>query len=208
MKVQIVRNADKVMKKNKKELYIPKLEELENEIEREKYKLKYKKTLKSTINTLIIVVAISSLLSTLLFPVLKIYGKSMTPTLIEGDIVLCVKKSNFEHGDIIAFYYNNRILIKRVIGVSSDWINIDEEGNVYVNDILLEEPYIEEKSYGETDIEYPYQVPENSYFVLGDSRSSSIDSRNSIVGTIPKENVIGEILIKLWPIKRIGITKT
>lgn len=195
------------MKKNKRALFIPTREELEKELKREKYKLKYKKTLKSTIYALVIVVAISSLLSTLLFPVLEIYGKSMYPTLIEGDIVLCIRKSKLEHGDIIAFYYNNRILIKRVIGVPSDWINIDEEGNVYVNDILQEEPYLEEKSYGETNIEYPYQVPEDTYFVLGDARETSIDSRNTIIGTIQKEDIIGEILIKLWPIDRIGVTK-
>lgn len=195
------------MKQNRKEVYIPTEEELKKELSREKYKLKYKKTLKSTIYTLIIVMAISSLLSTLLFPVLKIYGKSMTPTLVNGDIVLCVKKTKLEHGDVIAFYYNNNILIKRVVGISSDWINIDKEGTVYINDILLEEPYVEEKTYGEADIEYPYQVPEDSYFVLGDSRQSSIDSRNSEVGTISKEDIIGKVIIKLWPMKRIEIIK-
>lgn len=193
--------------KKKKEIYIPTKEELEKELQREKYKLKYKKTLKSTIYALIIVIAVSSLLSTLLFPVLEIYGVSMSPTLTQGDIVLCVKKSKLEHGDIIAFYYNNKILIKRVIGVSSDWIKIDKEGNVYVNDTLIEEPYVKEKSYGETDIEYPYQVPEDSYFVLGDDRESSIDSRNRVIGTISKEYIIGKIIFKLLPIKKIGITK-
>lgn len=193
------------MKINKKELCIPTREELEKELSREKYILKYKKTLKSTIYALIIVVAISSFLSTLLFPVLEIYGTSMSPAMSQGDIVLGVKKSKFEHGDIIAFYYNNKILIKRIIGVSSDWINIDEEGNVYVNDILIEEPYTKEKSYGESDVEYPYQVPEDSYFVLGDERLLSIDSRNTIIGTIPKENIIGKIIFKLWPIKNIEI---
>ena len=191
---------------NKKEIYIPTKEELEKELSREKYKLKYKKTLKSTIYAIIIVISISSLLSTLLFPVLEIYGKSMNPTLSEGDIVLCVKKSNIKKGDIIAFYYNNKILIKRVIGVSSDWINIDEEGNVYVNNTLLEESYVDKKNYGETNIEYPYQVPEESYFVLGDDRLTSIDSRNTIISSVPKENVIGKIIFKLWPIKNIGKT--
>jgi len=194
----------KIINKIKK-IYIPTKEEIEKELTREKYKLKYKKTLKSTIYTLLIVVAISSLLSTLLFPVLEIYGKSMSPTLTEKDIVLCIRKTNFKRGDIIAFYYNNKILIKRVIGISSDWINIDEEGNIYVNNILLEEPYIKEKYYGESDIEYPYQVPEESYFVLGDERTSSIDSRSTIIGTVPKENIIGKIIFKLWPIKNIGI---
>lgn len=192
--------------KKEKEYVLPTTKELEEELLKLKYKSKYKKILKSTICTLIIVVAISSLLSTLLFPVLEIYGKSMSPTLSEGDIVLSIKKSNFKQGDIIAFYYNNKILIKRVVGVPFDWVNIDKEGNVYVNDKLLEEPYVKEKSYGETDIEYPYQVPEDSYFVLGDERLSSIDSRNTIIGAIPKENIIGKIIFKLWPIKNICIT--
>ena len=185
------------MKKSEKELVIPTKKEIEKELSREKYKLKYKKTLKSTIYALLIVVAISSLLSTLLFPVLEIYGKSMYPTLTEGEIVLCIRKSKLKHGDIIAFYYNNKILIKRVIGVSSDWINIDDKGDVYVNDILLDEPYIKEKKYGETNIEYPYQVPEDSYFVLGDDRKTSVDSRNTIIGAIKKENIIGKIIFKL-----------
>ena len=193
------------MKRNKKEIYIPTKEELEIELKRETYKKKYKKTLKSTIYTLIVVVAFSSLLSTLLFPVLEIYGSSMSNTLSEGDIVLSMRKSSFKSGDIIAFYHNNKILIKRVIGVPSDWINIDEEGNIYVNDILIEEPYIKEKIRGETDIEYPYQVPDNSYFVLGDDRSSSLDSRTSLIGTIKKENIIGKIILKLWPINKVGI---
>jgi len=195
------------MKKNKRKLFVPTKEELEKELSREKYKIRYKQMLKSTVYTLVIVIAISSLLSTLLFPVLKIYGKSMSPTLTLGDIVLCMKKSTYYNGDIIALYYNNKILIKRVIGVASDWIDIDDEGNVFVNDILLEESYVKEKSNGETDIEYPYQVPEDSYFVLGDDRESSIDSRNSVVGTILKEDILGKIIFKLWPIKRMGIIK-
>ena len=178
---------------------------MEKELTREKYKLKYKKTLKSTFSALLVVIAISSLLSTLLFPVLEIYGESMNPTLIEKDIVLCIRKSNFKRGDIIAFYYNNKILIKRIIGISSDWINIDKEGNVYVNNTLLEENYVKEKKYGESDIEYPYQVADDSYFVLGDKRDSSIDSRTKMIGTISKEYIIGKVIFKLWPIKKIGI---
>lgn len=195
------------MERDKKEIVIPTKDELEEELTREKYKIKYKKTLKSTIYSLIIVISISSLLSTLLFPVLEIYGKSMNPTLSEGNIVLSVKKTNIKRGDIIAFYHNNKILIKRIIGVSSDWINIDKEGNVSVNDTLLEEPYLKEKNKGESNIKYPYQVPDDTYFVLGDTRSSSIDSRTKEIGTIPKDNVIGKIIFRLWPIKEIGLIK-
>ena len=197
------------MKKNikYKELEIPTTEYLEKELYREKYKYRYKKLLKSTVYVLIIVVSLSVLLATLLFPVLEIYGESMEPTLKEGDIVVSVKQSKFNSGDIIAFYYNNRILIKRVIASSSEWINIDNEGNIFVNDKLLEEPYIDKKSYGEPDIEYPYQVPEGSYFVLGDERESSIDSRNSLIGTIKEEDIIGKVIFRVWPINRFGIVK-
>ena len=193
------------MKKKKKELFIPNKEELEKELNRIKYKLKYKKTLKSTFVALLLVIAVSSLLSTLLFPVLEIYGSSMYPTLSEGEIVLSIRKSAFKRGDIIAFYYNNKILIKRVIGISSDWVNIDEEGNVYVNDILLDESYVKDKNLGETDIKYPYQVPDDTYFVLGDDRLTSLDSRTSIIGAIKKEDIIGKIIFKLWPINKIEI---
>jgi len=195
------------MKRNKKEIFIPTTDELEKELTREKYKLKYKKTLKSTIYSLIIVISISSLLSTLLFPVLEIYGKSMNPTLSEGNIVLSVRKTNIKRGNIIAFYHNNKILIKRVIGVSSDWIDIDKKGNIYVNNILLEESYLKEKNKGESNIKYPYQVPEDTYFVLGDERLSSVDSRYKEIGTIHKDNVIGKIIFRLWPIKEIGLIK-
>ena len=197
------------MKKNikYKELEIPTTEYLEKELYREKYKYRYKKLLKSTVYVLLIVVSLSVLLATLLFPVLEIYGESMEPTLKEGDIVVSVKQSKFNSGDIIAFYYNNRILIKRVIASSSEWINIDNEGNIFVNDKLLEEPYIDKKSYGEPDIEYPYQVPEGSYFVLGDERESSIDSRNSLIGTIKEEDIIGKVIFRVWPINRFGIVK-
>lgn len=195
------------MGRNKREIYIPTKEELEEALTREKYKLKYKKTLKSTIYSLIIVISISSLLSTLLFPILEIYGKSMNPTLSEGNIVISVRKTNLKRGDIIAFYHNNKILIKRVIGVPSDWINIDKEGNVYVNDTLLEEFYLKEKNKGESNIKYPYQVPEDAYFVLGDDRLLSIDSRYKEIGTIHKDNVIGKIIFRLWPIKEIGLLR-
>ena len=195
------------MKKNKKEIFIPTQKELEEAITREKYKLKYKKTLKSTIYSLIIVISISSLLSTLLFPVLEIYGKSMNSTLSEGNIVLSVRKTNLKRGDVIAFYHNNKILIKRVIGISSDWINIDKEGKVYVNNTLLEEPYLKEKNNGESNIKYPYQVPDDNYFVLGDDRLLSVDSRYKEIGTIHKDNVIGKIIFRLWPIKEIGLTE-
>lgn len=197
------------MEKEKMNNYIvvPTIDELREVLEYERYKSKYKKILKSTIYILIVVVAISVLLATLMFPVLKIYGKSMMPTLVEGDFVLCIKKNNFKQGDIIAFYYNNRILVKRIIATSSDWVDIDEEGNVFINNQLLDEPYLSNKSLGETDIKFPYQVKENSYFVMGEARETSIDSRNSVIGSVSKEDILGKVVFKLWPVKRIGLIK-
>ena len=145
-----------------------------------------------------IVAAISVLVATLLLPVLQIYGTSMNPNLQEGDIVVSVKSPQFKTGDIIAFYYNNRVLVKRIIGCPGD------SGDVYVNNTLLDEPYLTEKSYGNADIEYPYTVPQNSFFVLGDHRESSVDSRSSLVGCVEKEEIIGKIIFRVWPIKRIG----
>ena len=152
-----------------------------------------------------IVVAISVLVATLFFPVLQIYGTSMEPTLKEDDIVVSVKKTEFKRGDVIAFYYNNRILVKRVIATSSEWVRIDDEGNVFINDNLIDESYIKLKSSGDSDIEYPYQVPEGTYFVLGDQRENSVDSRASEIGSISEENIIGKIVFKVWPLKKFGL---
>ena len=197
------------MKKTNKQksLELPTTKDLEQQLNQEKYNFKYKRILKSTIYALIIVASISTLAATLIFPVLRIYGSSMSPTLIEGDIVISIKKTKFKKGDIIAFYYNNHILVKRVIATSSDWVNIDLGGNIYINNKLIEENYIKEKAFGESNIEFPYQVPEGTYFILGDERNISIDSRNSLIGTIPQEEIIGKIIFRVWPLKRLEIIK-
>lgn len=185
-------------------LTVPSVEELKTELKREKFRCRYKKVLRSTIYTLVIVAAISVLVATLLLPVLQIYGTSMSPNLAEGEIVVSVKTSGFNSGDIIAFYYNNRVLVKRVIAKGGDSVFIDNEGNVYVNDKLLEEPYLSEKSYGNTDLEYPYTVPQKTYFVMGDHRETSVDSRNSILGCVESTEVIGKIVFRVWPLKAFG----
>lgn len=180
------------------------IKEIEQELKRETYKSKYLKILISTISTLIIAASISALIATLIMPVLEITGSSMNPTIEEKDIVITIKTKNLDSKDIVAFYHGNKILVKRVIAKSGNWVNIDSDGNVYVNDKLLTEPYVEKKYLGDIDIEFPYQVPENSYFVLGDERVTSIDSRNSLIGSIPKEDIIGKVIFRIWPIKRIG----
>ena len=180
------------------------IDEIEQELKREKYKNRYVKVLMSTIYTLIIVASVAALIATLIMPVLQISGSSMNPTLKDTDIVLSIKTTNIEKNEIIAFYHGNKILVKRVIGKSGDWVNIDKDGNVYINNILLEEPYINQKYLGEIDIKFPYQVPESTYFVLGDDRKTSVDSRNSIIGVIKQEDIIGKVIFRVWPIKKIG----
>lgn len=182
----------------------PTVEQLEGELKRVKYKSRYHSVLKSTIYTLITVAAVAVLVATLWLPVLRIYGTSMTPTLSDGEIVLTVKTSNFEPGDIVAFYYNNKILVKRVIAEAGDWVNIDEDGNVYVNDALLEETYLTEKALGDIDVDLPYQVPDGKIFVMGDHRSTSVDSRSTSVGCVAQEQTVGKILFRIWPLNRFG----
>ena len=190
------------MKKKQQEM--PSVEDLEEELKRVKYQSRYRTVLKSTIYSLITVAAVAVLVATLWLPVLQIYGSSMTPTLQDGDIVFSVKTSNLEQGDIIAFYYNNKILVKRVIAGPGDWVNIFTVGTVSVNNVELDEPYLVEKSFGDADIEFPYQVPDGKIFVMGDHRSTSVDSRSTTVGCIADEYVIGKVMLRLWPWEKIG----
>lgn len=193
--------------KRKKPLIIPETEQLEREVKRQRYRHRYQNVLKSTVYTLITVAAIAILVATLWLPVLQIYGSSMTPTLSDGQIVFTVKTSDFEKGDVIAFYYNNKILVKRVIAVQGEWVNIDPDGTVYVNDQKLEEPYVAEKAYGDSNITYPYQVPDGRIFVMGDHRSTSVDSRNTAVGCVAQEQIVGKIIFCIWPVEDIGLVR-
>ena len=190
--------------RKKKKIQMPSAEQLEAELKRVRYKSRYRSVLRSTIYTLITVAAVAILVATLWLPVLQIYGSSMTPTLQEGEILLSVKNSEFETGDIVAFYYNNKILIKRIICGPGDWIDIDEDGTVYVNEVRLDEPYLAEKALGECDISLPYQVPEGRWFVMGDHRSTSVDSRSTAVGCVSEEQIVGKIIFRVWPFTRLG----
>lgn len=160
--------------------------------------------LKSTVYTLVVVAAFAILVATLWMPVLQIYGNSMTPTLKEGQIVVSVKNSDFEQGDLVAFYIGNKLLVKRMIANPGDVVNISEDGNVYVNGSLLDEPYVSEKAFGECDLELPYQVPESRYFLMGDHRKTSVDSRSSAVGCVAEEQIVGKIVFCVWPISDFG----
>jgi signal peptidase I len=182
----------------------PTTAEFEAELRRERYKTRYRQVFRSTIYLLLVAAAIAILVVTLWMPVIEIYGKSMTPTLNSGEIVVLLKTSDFKPGDVIAFYYNNKILVKRVVASAGDWVDITDDGRVIVNGKELDEPYVSEKSLGQCDIELPYQVPDERVFVMGDHRSVSVDSRSSQIGCIADEQVVGRITFRVWPFSGLG----
>ena len=192
-------------KEAKEPVKAPTMEQLEAELKKEKHKRNYGKVLRSTAFSLLVVAAAAVLVAVLLLPVLQINGTSMTETLQDGDIVVAISNSRFKTGDVIAFYYNNNILVKRVIAAAGDWVDIDDEGNVYVNGEQLNEPYVAEKALGTCDIELPYQVPDGKCFVMGDHRATSIDSRSTAVGCISESGVVGKIMFRVWPLEEIGL---
>ena len=201
------REGIRLMTERVKKADMPTLEQLQKEVDRVHYRRDFSRVLINTIYSLVVVAAIAVLVAVLLLPILRIYGHSMNDTLDEGDIVVSLKGSDFKTGDIIAFYYNNKILIKRVIGKAGDWVDIDQDGNVYVNGNLIDEPYLDDKAFGECNIELPYQVPESKVFVMGDNRSVSVDSRNTAVGCVAEEQIVGKVVYRLWPLKDFGKLK-
>lgn len=192
--------------KRKRKSTPPTSAQLQMELKHEQYRCRYSSVMRSTIYTLLVVAAAAVLVATLFLPVLRIYGSSMTPTVTAGDIVVSVKGSEFQPGDLIGFYYQNSILVKRVIATSGDWVDMDKDGNVYVNGEPLEEPYLKDgaKAYGTVTISLPYQVGEGRVFVMGDHRSTSVDSRAEEVGCVAEELIIGKIVFRIWPFKVFG----
>lgn len=183
---------------------LPSMSLIEQERSRLNYRHRYYRAIRSTIYVLIVVAAIAVLIATLFLPVFQITGTSMEPNMNDGDIVVAVKTTSFEQGQVVGFYFNNKLLLKRVIATAGDWVEIDEEGNVTVNGTLLYEPYVTEKSLGISDIEYPYQVPDNGVFVLGDHRAESVDSRSSLIGCIASDEIVGHVFFKVWPFRDMG----
>ena len=182
---------------------LPTKQQVETERKRYRRQKAYNKALGGTVYVLTIVAAIAVLIATLVLPVLQIEGTSMEPTLVNGDIVLLTKTTNFDRGELCGFSWNNKLLIKRVIGIPGDWIEIGTDGTVYLNGEELDEPYAEQLSVGECDLEFPFQVPQEQYFVLGDMRESSIDSRNTLIGCVAKDQIVGKVFFRIWPFKTI-----
>lgn len=184
---------------------IPSMKEIETERKRIRKGVYYRRALGGTVSVLVVVAAVAVLITTLFLPILQISGDSMSPTLEHDEIVVLLKNSDFERGDLIGFYYQGKILLKRVIALPGDTVVIDADGNVYINEELLEEPYVTEKSLGDCDLDFPYEVPGDGYFVMGDQRSNSVDSRNSVIGAVTGEDIIGRVFIRVWPFSRMGI---
>ena len=180
---------------------LPTIDQIENERKRYRRQKAYNKALGGTIYVLTIVAAVAVLIATLVLPVLQIEGTSMEPTLVNGDIVLLTKTTTFNRGELCGFSWNNKLLIKRVIGIPGDWIEIDTDGTVYLNGEKLDEPYAQQLAVGECDLEFPFQVPQEQYFVLGDMRESSIDSRNTLIGCVEKDHIIGKVFFRIWPFR-------
>ena len=192
-------------KEPNKEVPIPSLAEIQKERKRIRRKTYYRQALRSTVSVLVVVAAVAVLITTLFLPILQISGDSMYPTLTHNEIVVLLKTRDYQRGDLIGFYYQGKILLKRVIALPEDEVVIDSDGNVYVNAQLLEEPYVTDKSLGDCDLEFPYKVPGTGYFVMGDRRSNSVDSRNSMVGIVSQDDIIGKVFLRVWPFDRLGL---
>lgn len=192
-------------KEPNKEVPVPSLAEIQRERKRIRRKTYYRQALRSTVSVLVVVAAVAVLITTLFLPILQISGDSMYPTLTHNEIVVLMKTRDYQRGDLIGFYYQGKILLKRVIALPEDEVVIDSDGNVYVNAQLLEEPYVTDKSLGDCNLEFPYKVPGTGYFVMGDRRSNSVDSRNSMVGIVSQDDIIGKVLLRVWPFDRLGL---
>ncbi len=190
--------------KQEKNVAVPSLSEIQTERKRIRRGTYYRQALRGTVSVLLVVAAVAVLITTLFLPILQISGDSMSPTLEHDEVVVLLKTKKFERGDLIGFYYQGKILLKRVIALPEDEVAIDVDGNVYINGELLEEPYVTDKGLGDCDLEFPYKVPGTGYFVLGDQRSNSVDSRNSVVGAIEREDIIGKVFIRVWPFSDFG----
>lgn len=193
------------MKHENEAVNLPSVEDVQVELKRERNRIRYKRILRSTVYALILVAAVAVLIASLILPVLQISGTSMEPTLNNGEIVVLLKTNKLQRGDLCGFSYSNKILIKRVIGLPGDVIVIDSEGTVFLNGEPLAEPYISEKGLGECDLEFPYEVPEETYFLMGDHRSTSIDSRSSVIGSVKRDQIVGKIFFKVWPLKKFSV---
>ena len=178
---------------------LPSTDALRQELGRVRRAARSRRMLAGILGAVLVVMAVGALVATLVFPVLQVFGSSMEPTLSEGDFVVCLRTSDFSRGDLAAFYYNNKVLIKRVIGLPGEQVLINEAGDVYVNGELLQESYVQDRAIGDCDLTFPFEVPEGRLFVMGDHRATSVDSRNSVIGCVGEDNLVGRLVVTAWP---------
>lgn len=182
----------------------PSIEQLREELDRTRYRKEYYRVLVNTLFTLIVVASLTVLIAVIWLPVLEIYGSSMNPTLSEGEYVVAISTKNLKRGDLVAFYFGNKLLVKRCVGLPGDLVDISEDGTVYINGMQLDEPYLHDKAKGDSETEYPVEVPQEQYFMLGDRRATSLDSRNPSVGCITVDQIVGKVVFRIWPFERFG----
>lgn len=180
------------------------LQELKDTLEKREQRQVFGKTLASIVRALLVIAAIAVLCATVLVPVFRVNGGSMNPTMEDGQVIISLRNSQFVEGDIIAFYYGNKVLLKRVIAKAGDWVDIDDNGVVSVNGEVLYEPYLSAQALGECNINLPYQVPDGRWFVMGDNRVTSLDSRSTLVGAVAEDQIIGKVVLCVWPISDFG----
>ncbi len=192
------------MARRKKQTLFPELEEIQNEMRRARSQSKYHQALKSTAGTIVVVAAIAVLVASIFLPVLRVTGSAMQPSFAPGNVLVAFKTRDYLPGDVCSFYYNNKLIIKRVIATGGDMLEIDEDGRVSVNGLVLEESYVPQYDLGMCDIECPFRGPDEQLFVMGDNRASSVDSRVQAFGCISKEELMGKVVLRVWPLQNFA----
>lgn len=187
-------------RRNGRQVSLPSPEQVSRAYQQDQYRKRYKRAFISTLSVLAVIAAVAVLVSTLFLPVIQVSGNSMEPTLSDGDVLVLLKSKSYERSQLCCISWQNKMLLKRIIGLPGDVVSIDTEGNVTVNGVLLDEPYVSDKTLGECDVTFPCQVPEGKVFVLGDHRSTSIDSRSSEIGCVDQDQIVGFVLFQVWPI--------
>ena len=187
-------------RRNRRQVSLPSPEQVSRAYQQDQYRKRYKRAFISTLSVLAVIAAVAVLVSTLFLPVIQVSGNSMEPTLSDGDVLVLLKSRHYERSQLCCISWQNKMLLKRIIGLPGDVVSIDTEGNVTVNGVLLDEPYVSDKTLGECDVTFPCQVPEGKVFVLGDHRSTSIDSRSSEIGCVDQDQIVGFVLFQVWPI--------
>lgn len=187
-------------RRNRQQVSLPSPEQVSRAYQQDQYRKRYKRAFISTLSVLAVIAAVAVLVSTLFLPVIQVSGNSMEPTLSDGDVLVLLKSKRYERSQLCCISWQNKMLLKRIIGLPGDVVSIDTQGNVTVNGALLDEPYVSDKTLGECDVTFPCQVPEGKVFVLGDHRSTSIDSRSSEIGCVDQDQIVGFVLFQVWPI--------